>query len=55
MSEQPLIINDRIASKPTHLDGLRRFIALLTSAGQTGSVGIKSVVKHVEQQLDKVC
>jgi hypothetical protein len=39
MSEQPLIINDLTVSKPTHLGGLRRFIALLTSAAETGAVG----------------
>jgi hypothetical protein len=32
VSEQPLIINYGIPSKQTHLGGLRRFIALLTSA-----------------------
>jgi hypothetical protein len=39
MSEQPLIINDGIRSIPTHLDGVRRFIALLTSAAEIGAVG----------------
>jgi hypothetical protein len=43
-SEQPLMINDGIPSKPTHLDGFRRFIALLTSAAETGAVGKKPVL-----------
>jgi hypothetical protein len=34
ISEQPLITNDGIPSKPTHLEGLRRLIALLTSAAE---------------------
>jgi hypothetical protein len=44
LSQQHLIINDGIQSKPTHLDGLRRFIALLTSATEIGAIGEKSVV-----------
>jgi hypothetical protein len=39
ISEQPLMLNDGIPSKPTHLDGFRRFTALLTSAAETGAVG----------------
>jgi hypothetical protein len=41
MSEQPLTINDGIQSKPAHLGGLRRFIALLISAAEIGDVGKK--------------
>jgi hypothetical protein len=39
MSEQPLIIHDEMPSKPTHLDGLRRFIAPLTSGAEMRAVG----------------
>jgi hypothetical protein len=38
-SEQPLIMKDGIASSPTHLESLRRLIALLTSAAEIGAVG----------------
>jgi hypothetical protein len=38
------MINDGIPSKPTHLEGFRCFIALLTSAAETGAIGKKSVV-----------
>jgi hypothetical protein len=30
-------MKDGISSEPTHLDGLRRFIALLTSAAEMGA------------------
>jgi ABC-type tungstate transport system substrate-binding protein len=42
------MINDGIPSKPTHLEGFRRFIALLTSAGEIGAVGKKSVMTGCE-------
>jgi hypothetical protein len=45
ISEQPIMINDGISSKPTQLEGFRRFIALLTSAAETGAIGKKSVVR----------
>jgi hypothetical protein len=35
-------MNDEIPSRPTHLEGLRRLIALLTSAAEIGAVGKKS-------------
>jgi hypothetical protein len=41
-----LVINYEIPSKPTHLDELGRFIALLTSAAQTGAVDKKCVVTY---------
>jgi hypothetical protein len=44
MSEQPLIIKNGMPSKATHLDDLRRFIALLTSAREIGAVGKENVV-----------
>jgi hypothetical protein len=44
MSEQPLIINYGIPPKPTNLDGLRRFVALLTSAAEIGAVEKEFVV-----------
>jgi hypothetical protein len=41
-SKQPLIMKDGIPSSPTHLEGLRHLIALLTSATEIGAVGKKS-------------
>jgi hypothetical protein len=38
MSEQPLIMNGEIPSKPEHLDCLRRITALLTSAAEIDAV-----------------
>jgi hypothetical protein len=44
ISEQPLMINGGMPSKPTHLEGFRYFTALLTSAAEIRAVGKKSVV-----------
>jgi hypothetical protein len=41
-SEQPLIMKDGMPSSPTHLEGLRHLIDLLTSAAEIGAVGKKS-------------
>jgi hypothetical protein len=42
--EQPFIINDGIPFKLTHLDGLRHFTALLTTAAEIGAAGETSVM-----------
>jgi hypothetical protein len=39
MSEQPLIINERISSTLTQLDSLRHSVALMTSAAEIGALG----------------
>jgi hypothetical protein len=44
MSEQSLMINDGIPSKPTPLDSLRCFIALLNSAAEIGTKGNKPIM-----------
>jgi hypothetical protein len=49
------MINDGIPSKPTHLEGFRRFIALLDSAAETGAVGKKSVVTDWSSDGRKGC
>jgi hypothetical protein len=45
-------MNDGIPSNPTHLEGLRRLIALLTSAAEIGAVGNKSVIIGSERVAD---
>jgi hypothetical protein len=52
ISEPPLIVKDGIPSNPTQLEGLRRFIALLTSAAEIGAVGNKSEVTVSEGVMD---
>jgi hypothetical protein len=44
ISEQTLITKNGIPSNPTHLEGLGRLVALLTSAAEIGAVGKKSEV-----------
>jgi hypothetical protein len=44
VTEQHLLINNGMPSIPTHLDDLRRFIALLTSAAEIGAVSKENVV-----------
>jgi hypothetical protein len=53
ISEQPLIMNDGITSNPTHLKGLRRLIAQLTSEAGTGAVGKKSDIIGSEGVTDR--
>jgi hypothetical protein len=38
-SEQPLIMKGGIPSSPTHLEGVRRLMALLASVAEIGAVG----------------
>jgi hypothetical protein len=51
-SEQPLIMKDGMPSSPTHLEGLRRSVALLTSAAQIGTMGKKSEAIRSERITD---
>jgi hypothetical protein len=44
MSKQSLILKDEAPSKPTHLEGLRCFMALLTSVADIDVIGKKSVM-----------
>jgi hypothetical protein len=48
-SEQPLIMKAGIPSSPTHLEGLSRLIALLTSAAEIEAVGKKSEAIRLEE------
>jgi hypothetical protein len=51
-SEQPLIMKDGFPSSPTHLKGLSRLRALLTSAAEIGGVGKKSEAIRLEREID---
>jgi hypothetical protein len=51
LRKYPLVIKDGIPSVSTHLERLKRFIALLTSTAEIGSVSKKSEVTEWEEVM----